>query len=465
VTHRKSAIVPVLGIIFYLLPVSFLRCEDTSAVLRTELVELQRIQTRVLLDRPQSRFVYIEKRSTGDPVLHPGQWTLGIATPVVTAGPVALGGILPQLYNPLAHGAGSGVFSESTEVALDIGSDIGGRSGVVLEVIPRHWEWFVLYREDVGAQVGSLIGLSFGGRAAVELLGLLSNPSDQLRGGGEESWFVDPPPFAGGLLSHLAGSFAFDLQPVSLYLSASVSGAQRVLPGAVYSLRATWTGRRSEIILLIGHCTDHFLTPEGRSGDLEWIFATRLVWYGRSSRLFGSYRREIDRLPLIPAPFRESRDLIALGAVATRRAASRCLLHLQAEAEMERRWSSSGFPEQGLCLEGGGTLDWHLWELSAGMAAEWGSENGWERDLRLLWALDPVWGRLELEMELQSRPTLGWHLSVDVELKGEAKRLYARVETRRALPFRRPERDHGGLDFFDLLSVCIGLEAETTWSR
>jgi hypothetical protein len=41
--------------------------------------------------------------------------------------------------------------------------------------------------------------------------------------------------------------------------------------------------------------------------------------------------------------------------------------------------------------------------------------------------------------------------------------LYARVETRRVLPFRRPEQDHGGLDFFDLLSLCIGWEAETTW--
>lgn len=313
--------------------------------------------------------------------------------------------------------------------------------------------------------MGSLVTMSFGGRTGFQFLGLLSNPSDQLRGGGEESWFVDPPPFAGGLLSHLAGSFAFDLQPVSLYLSAAVSGAQRVLPGAVYSLRATWTGRRSEIILLIGHCTDHFFTPEGRSGDLQWIFAVRLGWNWRCSRLFGSYRKEISRLPLIPAPFRESRDLITLGAVITRRAASRCLLHLQADAEMEWRWSSSGFPEHRLCLEGGGTLDWHLWELSAGMAAEWCSENGWESDLRLLWALDPVWGRVELEMELQSRPTLGWHLSADVELKGEAKRLYARVETRRVLPFRRPEQDHGGLDFFDLLSLCIGWEAETTWSR
>jgi hypothetical protein len=386
-----SAILPVLGLIFYLLPVSFLRCEETSAVLTTELVELQRIQTRVLLDRPQSRFVYIENRSTGDPVLHPDRWVLGIASPRVTAGPVALCGILPQLYNPLTHGPGSGVFSESTEVALDIGSDIGSRTGVVLAAIPQHWEWFVLYTEDVGALVGSLIALSFGGRAEFEFLGLLSNPSDQLRGGGDESWFVDPPPFAGGLLSHLAGSFAFDLQPVSLYLSAAVSGAQRVFPGAVYSLRATWTGRRSDIVLLIGYCTDHFLTPGGRAGDLQWTFAVRLGWNWRSTRLFGSYRKEISRLPLIPAPFRESRDLIALGTVATRRLSTRCLLHLQADAEMEWRWSSSGLPEQRLCLESDGTLDRHLWELSVGMAAEWGSDNGWERDLRLLWALDPVW--------------------------------------------------------------------------
>ena len=231
----------------------------------------------------------------------------------------------------------------------------------------------------------------------------------------------------------------------------------------MYSLRATWAGRRSDIVLLIGHCTDHYLTPEGRAGDLQWTFAVRLGWNWRSTRLFGSYRKEISRLPLIPAPFRESRDLFALGTVVTRRLPARCLLHLQAGAEMEWRWASSGFTERRLCLESDGTLDRHLWELSVGMAAEWGSDNGWERDLRLLWALDPVWGRVELEMELQSRPTPGCHLSAGVELKGEVKRFYARVETRRILPFRRPVRDHGGIDIFDLLCICIGWEAETTW--
>ncbi len=409
--------------------------------------------------------MYIENRSPGDPVSRPDQWALGISSPMVTAGPVNLSGILPQLYNPLSHGPGSGVFSESTDITLDIDLDIGSRIGIVLGAVPRHWEWFLLYKEDVGAQVGSLIAFSFGQRVGFEFLGLLSNPSDRLRGGGDESWFVDPSPFAGGLLSHLAGSFAFDLQPVSLYLSAAVSAGQRVLPGGVYSLCATWPGRRSDIVLLIGYCSDHFFTPEGRSGDLQWIFATRLVWNCRSTLLFGSYRKEISRAPTFPAAFRESCDLFALGTEVTRRITSRCLLHLQADAEMEWNWSSSGFPEQGICLDGNGTLDWYLVELAAGMAAEWDSENGWERDLKLLCALNPVWGSVELEMNLRSRQTLGWHLAADVELKGEAKRLYARVETRQVLPFKRPEQDHGGIDFFDLLSICIGWEAETTWSR
>jgi hypothetical protein len=132
---------------------------------------------------------------------------------------------------------------------------------------------------------------------------------------------------------------------------------------------------------------------------------------------------------------------------------------------MEWRWFSSGSPERGIRLDGGGTLEWQFWQLSAGMAADWDSENGWERDLRLLCALNPVWGSVELEMDLQSRTTLGWHLAADVELKGEAKRLYARLETKQLVAFRRPEQDHGGIKFFDLLSICIGWEAETTWSR
>jgi hypothetical protein len=465
VTHRLSAILPVLWFIFSLLPASFLRCEDSAALLTTELVELQRMHTRLLIDFPQSRFVYIENRRSGDPVLQPDQWALGISSPMVSAGPVALSGILPQLYNPLSHGPGSGVFSESTDITLDIDLDIGSRSGVVLGAIPQHWEWFLLYKEDVGPQVGSLIALSFGQRVGFEFLGLLSNPADQLQGGKDESWFVDPPPFTGGLLNHLAGSLAFDLHPVSLYLSAAVSAGQRILPGAVYSLCTTWTSRRSDIILLIGYCTDHFFTPEGHSGDLQWIFGTRLEWDCRTTRLIGSYRKEISRLPRFPAPFRDSRDLFALETEVTRRISSRCLLHLQNDVEMEWRWSSSGFPEHGICLYGGGILEWTLVELSAGLAAEWSSGNGWGRDLRLLCALDPVWGSVELELDLQSRPTLGWQLAAGVELEGESKRVYARVETSRALSFRRPVQGQGEIDFFDLLSIRIGWEAEATWSR
>jgi hypothetical protein len=458
-----SAILPVLGFIFYLLPVSFPLCEDSSAFITTELVELQRIHTRLLIDYPQSRFVYIENRRPGDPVLHPDQWALGISSPLLTAGPVALSGILPQIYNPLSHGPGSDVFSETTDISLNIDLDIGSRSGVIVEAIPEHWEWFLLYKEEIGAQVGSLMAIPLGQRTEFEFLGLLSHPSDQLQDGGDESWFVDTPLFPGGLLNHLAGSFAFDLQPVSLYLSATVSAGQRVPPGAVYSLHTTWTAPRTEVFLLIGHCTERFFTPEGRRGDLQWIFATRLVWDSTPIYLFGSYRKEISRLPLFPTPFRESRDQFAAGAEVCRRITSRCHLGIQADGEMELRWSTRGLPEKELFLDCGGSLSRHLWELAVGMTGQWDSEYGWERDLRLLFTLNPSWGVVELEMGMQSRPAPGWHLAADVELKGEGKRFYARLETRQALPFSYPEQGYDGMKFLDLLSIHLGWEAETGW--
>jgi len=399
--------------------------------------------------------VYIENRTVGDPVLRPDQWALGIFSPLVTAGPVALNGILPQLYNPLSHGPGSDVFSQSTDISLDIDLDVGSRRGIVLQAIPEHWECFILYKEEIGAQVGSSMAIPLGHRMDFELLGLLSHPSDQLQDGGEEAWFVDTPLFPGGFLGHLAGSFAFNLQPVLLYLSAAVSAGRRVPPGAVYSLHAVWTAPRIEASLLIGHCSDRFFTPEGHSGDLQWIFAARLVWDSAPTRLFGSYRKEISRPPLRPAPFRESRDQFAAGAEVSRRITSRCHLGIQADGEMELRWSTGGLPEKELFLGYGGSLGCHLWELAVEISGQWDSEYGWIKDLRLLLALNPGWGAVELEMGLLCRPTPGWHLGADVELKGEGKRLYARLETRQALPFSYPERG--------LLSIHLGWEAETGW--
>ena len=117
-------------------------CDGTA--LRTELEDLEVLKTRLLIDLPDSphgsrRLVYLENRNSTDPLVSPERWALGFSGPLITFGPVTLRGLLSQLYNPLAQGAGSEVFADSPELALDIDLDVGGRKGLQLWVVPDRW--------------------------------------------------------------------------------------------------------------------------------------------------------------------------------------------------------------------------------------------------------------------------------------------------------------------------------------
>jgi hypothetical protein len=421
--------------------------EDVTAQLKTELVDFRSMSTRILIDFPQTRLVYIENRKPGDSMLQPDRWSPGVSTALLTAGPVTLSGVLPQLNNPLSHAAGSAVFSESTRVSLDIDMDLGSRSGVVLRVIPHHLEWFLLYSDEVGAQFGSLFAIPVGSRAGFEFLSLLSDPADRLPDEEDESWFVDHPPFPGGMLSHLAGSLTFDLPSFSLYVSAAVSAGRLVRPGALCSLHMTWAGRYSEIIFLASYCTDHFFTTEGGSGDLQWVLAASLERQFRSTRIYCSYRKEIRRLPVVPAGYRESSDIFSLETEYSRSLASGLLLRLCADAEMESSWSSSGVPDYELRVDARAVLCWDLLELAAGTSTEWSSGNGWRTDLELSCAVETERGSFRLAMDIQPRPDLARRVAASFEIEGEDKRLYARVETDQTLS-----------DY----AFCIGWQAETT---
>jgi hypothetical protein len=429
------------------------RCDGHTVSLRIELEELRESSARLLIDYPCLRLMYVEHRQSTDAVLQPERWSLGIASALLTAGPVCLEGILAQLYNPLGQGAGGAAFSQNARLCLDIDPDVGSRRGVELSLIPQHWSFFLLYKEAFGAQLGSAAALPIGSRAGCELVAMLSDPPGRLDHPAGPAWYPEMPPFPGGAVSHLAGSFILGSSRSSLRLLAAVSGGTRVGPGALVTLHAVRPGPRTELALLIGHCTAGFTTPEGDDGDLQWLAAARLRWDLRPFVLSATCRREISHTCVLSSPFRESRERLAAEIEWFRRMGPGCALIVESCALVQLHRAASGQVDEECCLEAGATLRRRGVEISAGASVGWGPERprGGLTELRLLLARDLRWGEIGLETKYRSGPDPGFWAAACLELVEKNRRFHARLESRR--PLEPPLRE--------LFSISLGWETKS----
>jgi hypothetical protein len=446
-------------------------CDVPAATLRTELEDLRVMRSRVLIDFPASpygprRLMYVEKRrgsdlEGSDPPLQPEQWALGIAGPLVTAGPVSPRGILAQLYNPLAHGPGSDVFTDPADLSLNIDLELASRRGMQLGVIPGHWNLFGLYRETAGVQLGSSVAVPIGPRVECAFVGLLSSPPAQLAPDADGSWFAGDPAFPGGPISHLAGSLTWDLVRLHLHLVAAGSGGQRVAPGTLGTLQISWNGSGGELDLLLGRCSAGYFTPEGDIGEVQWMAAAQGNRDFGTVHLSAACRKEIDRLPVLPTAFRESRDRLTAGIGIRRPISHGCTLSIEEEASLDLLWSTSGTRGKELSLDGGTTLDWRLWRLELASEESWNSESGRLGQICLSIAHDPPWGQTRLEAGYRHGGISGFRLSAAVEAIGDGKRIYARLETREVLPLDAGSKGRQAEDWLQLFTLRVGWEAKS----
>ena len=441
-------------------------CDAPIATLRTELEDLRVVKSRLLVDFPASpygprRLMYVENRGGADPLLQPEQWALGIASPLITAGPVSLRGILAQLYNPLAHGTGSDVFTDPADLSLNIDLEVASRRGIQLGVVPGHWNLFGLYRETAGVQLGSSVSVPVGPRVEGVLAGLLSSPPGQLEAESEGSWYAEDPAFPGGLISHLAGSLTWDLPRLRLHLVAAASGGQRVAPGTLGTVQLSRSGSVSRLDLLLCYCSAGYFTPEGDIGEVQWVAAAREDWDLGALQLSAACRREIDRLPILPASFRASRDQLTAGIGIRQTVGRNCTLGIEGAASLDLLWSTDGTRGKELSLNGGTTLDWRMWRLELVSEESWDSEGGRLGRISLLVARDPPWGEARLEAGYLHGRISGFHLSAVVEAIGDGRRIYFRLATKDVLPPDAASSGWQAGDWLRLFTLRAGWEVES----
>ena len=444
-------------------------CDAPTTTFRSELENLEVMKSRLLIDFPASsysesprvprRLMYLENRGDSDPLLRPQQWAVGISSPLITAGPVSLRGILAQLYNPLAHAPGSEVYSDPAELSLNIGLEVAGRRGLQLQAVPGHWNLLGIYKEQIGAQLGSVITAPLGRRIDCVLVGLLAGPPDRLAD--EQTWYAEKAIFPGGLISHLAGSLAWELNPFRFCLIAAASAGQWVGPGTFTTMHLSWRDRQIDLDLLLGYCSSGYLTPEGDIGELEWMIAGRAKRDLGPLQLSAACRREIDRLPVLPAEFRESLDQLNAGIEIIRKTACGSVWSITGGSELEREWSRDGDGHSRFSLDAGSTVDWSLWSFAVQLKEAWGGGSERFRDFRVEIARNPSWGEARLEAGYRHSLKSGFRLAAALEAAGGGKRIYIRLETKEILPPIDSGDGRQAEDWLQLFTLRVGWEAKS----
>ena len=453
-------------LLWLLLPACPGSCQASVTRLRTELEDLREMKSRLLIDFPAGpfgtrRFVYVENRGGCDPggndlLLLPQRWVLGMEGPLVTAGPVSLHGILAQLYNPLAHGPGSEVFADPAKLSLDIDLEMAGRRGVQLKLIPGHWNLLGIYDEQAGGQIGSTIAIPFGRSIDCTIIGLLSAPPDRLEQG--QSWYARRPLFPGGLVSVLAGSMSWERQPLHLFLAAAASAGRRVGPEPFLILNMSLATAPVDLALLFGYCSPRYFTPEGDTGDLEWLVAGRASRDIGVVRLSTGFSKELHPLPPYPQGFRGGCDRLSAGIRIVSGSALGRIWSIDADAEMQREWSEDGKKNSSACLQVGSTADRGRWNITGKASARWSGDSGGIPTVLIGFGWKPKWGKVELGAEVQCSRTPGFDLAAAVEATGKNKRLYFRLATKDSLNVRDSGWEAG--DWLKSFALRVGWEAK-----
>ncbi|NOY08828.1 MAG: hypothetical protein GXP33_08290 [Spirochaetes bacterium] len=242
----------------------------------------------------------------------------GFSSLFLTAGPVAVYGLLREINNPLSYSPWSSVAAEKTKLGLDgsfpvtTGTSVYRRvkHGISLAVFPDALNLFMyrkgglFYKRLPG---GLPIGLS--GDLPVELPDGYSNESrevfplhagiiahlnlfpgiffnhDDLAGNAEllmsltepynsefyrsgivsskNPWYLDKIPFPGEKLYHIASSFSLKHKKFRTHLSVSVSGGELAAPGFLGHGFAAWENKLTKLGIFGGFCSPAYRDSAG----------------------------------------------------------------------------------------------------------------------------------------------------------------------------------------------------------
>ncbi len=188
---------------------------------------------------------------------------IGFSSPYLRAGPLALKGLLREIFNPLAYGPGSSVFQERPEIRLEKSFSGSSKTGIVFDPVPDHAECFLFHSSGVTKAGGSL-SVPLGSYLETHLLFSTSQPK---RATVDDSWFSDRLSFPGDRLIHGAGRLTLDHPGLFCSLSLGISGGRRIVPGYFTLLDIVMKTEVFRPELSVGVSSPRYFTPDGKWCD------------------------------------------------------------------------------------------------------------------------------------------------------------------------------------------------------
>ncbi len=306
---------------FELYGLKTLKFRLTGYNLKTRLPGLSPLRVVILaadIYNPDSTAVTYGNRNQ----LKPYYFDFGFSSPFLTAGPVAVYGLLREINNPLSYSPWSSIAAEKTKLGLDGSFPVtAGTSaykkvthGISLAVFPGVLNLF-MYRkgglfygrlpwglpwEPLGEFTGESAGEPAGGYSDesrevfplhagiiarlnlfpgiflkrndlagnTELLMSLTEPynSEFYRSrvvSSENPWYFDKIPFPGEKLYHIASSFSLMRKKFHTHLTVSVSGGELAEQGFFSHGFAAWENSLTKLGIFGGFCSPSYRDPAG----------------------------------------------------------------------------------------------------------------------------------------------------------------------------------------------------------
>ncbi len=293
--------------------------------------------------------------------LKPYYFDFGFSSPFLTAGPVAVYGLLREIDNPLSYSPWSSIAMEKTKLGLDgsfpvtvgISAYKRVKHGISLAVFPDALNLFMyrkgglfskgLYGALSGGSSGELpwefsdkysdeirevfplhagiiahlnlfpvIFFNHGDFAGnTELLICLTEPynSEFYRSqvvSGEGPWYFDKIPFPGEKLYHIASSLSVKRNKFRTHLSLSVSGGELAAPGFLSHGFAAWENGLMRLGIFGGFCSPAYRDLAGSVNNDTLNFKIDLEFMSpHRGGLILKYKNTLRQPGFSPDPFME----------------------------------------------------------------------------------------------------------------------------------------------------------------
>jgi hypothetical protein len=267
---------------------------------------------------------------------------VGIAVPGVSIGPLAPLGLLRELANPLAFGAGSEVFAEAPGFRMDF-TQPEAEPGLLCAPAPGTLGVYAVPLACGGENYGWYGRAAASSGDAVEGALSVSRPRT---GAGGDDWYLSHAVFPGGTVLNAAARLVRRAGPESFVMTAGASAGERGMPDVFSHLLFSESGDGIDCAMLFGAAGPGYRTPKGSIPSEAALISGALSMYGTGLTVDASYDFAVGRGGFVPGSTIPTRHSFALTFNRRFPAAGKSAVTLEVAGKKTISWDDQGRREE-----------------------------------------------------------------------------------------------------------------------